>query len=104
MLIRRDDFCFIVARAINGVAGDGFVQAQQLAHIGFQPIKKVRIANQAIFNHLGDARRKFALRQSFERVDIRQHHFWLIKRANHVFAERVIDAGFAANAGIDLRE
>ena len=39
-----------------------------------------------------------------ERIQIRQHGAWLVKRADQVLAARVIDPGLAADGRIDLRQ
>ena len=40
----------------------------------------------------------------FKRAQIAQYQLRLVKRTNHVFAQRVVDAGFATNGRIDLRQ
>lgn len=43
------------------------------------------------------ARREFSIGQGVERVDVGEHELWLVKRANHVFTERMIDACFTTD-------
>ena len=69
-----------------------------------EPHVKFAIANQSIFHDLGNARGKFARRQRTQRIDIRHNATRLMKRADHVFTERVVHAGFTADRRIDLRQ
>ena len=76
----------------------------QILNVGFQPNKKVIVINDAIFDYLGQPCCVLSIRQSFQYRRVRQHRFGLIKRADHVFACRMIDRGFTPNRRIHLSQ
>ena len=64
--------------------------------------KKARIADQPVFHHLGIAGQHLAPRQGVERRGVGQHQARLVEGADQVLAVRRVDAGLAADRGIDL--
>src|SRR5258706_7094291 len=67
-----------------------------------QPGKERGIENQAVLDDLRKTGAELAIRQRFQSIRVRQHQLRLIKRANHVFAARVIDGRLTAHRGIHL--
>ena len=70
----------------------------------FQPGKKPRIADQAVFDDLGQTGGEFPRRQRLQDIGIGEDQFRLPEGADHVLAEGVIDPGLAAYRRIDLGE
>ena len=79
----------------------GITLVQRL-DIGFQPVKKIPVQRNTILDDFGQPGAVFTQRQRGQRVGVDDHQFGLIKRANHVFAERMVDGGLAADRGINL--
>ena len=71
-------------------------------HVVLNPIEKSHVGNRPVLDDFGQAGAQLALRQGLERVQIAHHFQRLVKRANHVFAQRVVDGGLASHAGIHL--
>jgi len=69
---------------------------QNVSDIGFNPGQKVHIGNRPILDDFGQTCTELALWQSFERIQITYHFKGLVKSANHVFTQRVINGSFAA--------
>jgi hypothetical protein len=99
-----DDFGLVAARTFDGIDQRRRLARQQPVNIFFEPEKKFRIANEPVFNDLGQAGAQFALWQRRQRIGIDDHRLRLVKRADHVLAERMIDPGLAADRRIDLRQ
>ena len=66
--------------------------------------KNARVADRAVLDHLGEARGELAVGQRAQAVGVDQHGARLVERADHVLAERMVDAGLAADRRVDLRE
>ena len=97
-----DDLGLVAARAFDGLAQSGGVARQQRVQMRFQPVQKWAITDQSVLDHLGQTGAQFAVRQGSEGIGVRQHAARLIKRTDHVLAERMIDGGLAADRGIHL--
>ena len=82
----------------------GFIPLHQPFGMLLQPAEEGLVTDQTVFNDFRHARRHFARRQGIQRIQIGQHQFGLIKRTNHVLAQRMVDSGLAAYRGIHLRE
>jgi hypothetical protein len=80
------------------VAGD------ERADRAFEPREERAIADRAVLDHLGETGAKLAVGERREAIDVDQHGARLPERADHVLAERMVDAGLAADRGIDLRK
>ena len=61
-----------------------------------QPDKKSGITQQPILDHFRQPGLQFTAWQGTQNIYIGQHTLRLIKRTDHVFAQRVIDACFTA--------
>ena len=77
---------------------------KDLAPARFEKIEKIPVVDQAIFDHFGVAGAKLPLAQRVETAGIGKDEGWLVERADQVLAVRRVDAGLAADAGIDLRQ
>ena len=66
--------------------------------------KNAGIAKQSVFRDLGIAGAKLALRQRVEQRGIGEHQHRLMERADEILAVRRVDAGLAADRGVDLRQ
>ena len=67
-----------------------------------QPVEKGRVADQAVFQHLGPARAQLARRQGGQQFDVGHDQPGLVKRADQILPLRGIDRRLAAHRGIDL--
>jgi hypothetical protein len=63
-----------------------------------------RIADQAVLDHLGEARGVLPRRQRLQHLRIDEHGPGLVEGADHVLAQGMVDRGLAADAGIHLRQ
>ena len=66
--------------------------------------KNASIAEHAVFGDFGIAGAELARRQRIQHRGIRDHQNRLVKRADQIFSMRRVDAGLAADGGIDLRQ
>ena len=57
-----------------------------------------------MLDHFGQAGRQLARRQGFQGRSVGDHGARLVEGADHVLAQRVVDARLAADGGIDLRQ
>ncbi len=80
------------------------VARHQLADIFFDPVEEGAVDDGAVLDHLGQAGGQLALGQRVQGAGIGQYHVGLVERADHVLAQRVVDARLAADRGIDLRQ
>src|SRR6185312_7043257 len=78
------------------VAGAG----KHLGPILLEPGEERRIADEAVFRHLGVARAELALAQGRERADVGEHQARLVEGADQILALPRVDAGLAADRGI----
>ena len=69
-----------------------------------QPVEEGGIAERAVFGDLGIARRQFAARQRLEQGRVGEDGDRLMEGADEILAVLRIDAGLAADRGIDLGE
>ena len=92
------------AGTLNGRGQRGLIQGAQGVNVFFQPGQKRLVANQAVLDHFRQPCRQFACWQGVQAGGVDEYQIWLVKRAHHVFAQRVIDAGFAAYGRIHLRQ
>ena len=77
---------------------------KHVAPVRLQPGEEGGIAEQPVFGDLGIAGAEFALRQRVEQRGVGDHQDRLMEGADQVLAVRRIDAGLAADRGIDLRQ
>lgn len=92
--------------AANPTQGQAAVapQGQQRINVVFQPAEEFTIQDHPVLDDLSQSGSELALRQSFQTVKINYHGNRLPEGANHVFAERVVHCGFAADRRVDLRQ
>ena len=82
----------------------GRVARQQLADVLLDPVEEGGVEDGAVLDHFGQAGRQLARRAASPACRIGQHRARLVEGADHVLAQRVVDAGLAADRGIDLRQ
>ncbi len=75
---------------------------QEACNIFFEPVQENGIANEAIFDDFGNARAQLPVRQGIERGGVGNDRSRLVKGADHVLAQRMIDSGLAAHRRINL--
>ena len=92
------------AHALGDRADARRAAAKTSVAIRLQPVEEVRVADQADLRHLGVAGAELALRQRVERVGVGEDQGGLQESADEVLAMPRVDAGLAADAGIDLRQ
>ena len=68
----------------------------------FQPGQEGLIADQAVFDHFGEAGGELARCKRAQRRSIDDHGPGLVEGTDHVLAQRVVDAGLAADGGVHL--
>src|SRR4029077_1649115 len=96
LLIARDNRRLSLAARRNRMHARGSAR-EDCAPIGFQPRVEFRVANEAIFDNLGIASAKFARRQCFKRISVRDNERRLMEGADQILAMRGVDPGFAAH-------
>src|SRR6476469_6631267 len=69
----------------------------------FSISKERFIGYHAVFNDLGQSSKPLTRRQCLQPRNIDQDKSWLIKSADQIFSGRMVDAGFAADTGVHLR-
>ena len=72
--------------------------------VGLEPGEEIDVAEQSVFGDLGIAGAELALRQRVEQRGIGEHQDRLMEGADQILAVLRIDAGLAADRGIDLRQ
>ena len=101
-LVARYDRRLGAARGRNGVLAGG-AACEDVGVIGLEPGEERFVAEHAIFGDFGVTRTELARRQRVEHGRVRNHQNRLVKRAEQIFSLRRIDAGLAADGGVDLR-
>lgn len=102
--ILLDDAGFHLAAVADGVGKGGGLLPHDAGHGVLEFDKEIHVAEQGVFDDFSQAGGKFARGKGLQDGGIGDDGLGLVKRADHVFAERVVDAGFAAHGGIDLAE
>ena len=77
---------------------------ENIGVVGLQPGEEGFVAEHAVFGDFGIAGAELARRQRVEHRGVGDHQQRLVKRAEQILALRRIDAGLAADRGIDLRQ
>ena len=88
---------FDLAAAFDGLRQHVGITCQQGLEIDFDPFQESHVRNRTVLDHFGQSGAQLTPWQRFKHRYIANHEFGLVKRANHVFAERMVDAGFSAN-------
>src|ERR1700736_5073318 len=95
MLVARDNRRLGLAARRNRMHARGSPREDR-APIGFQPGEESRVANEAIFDNFGIASAKFARRQCFKRICVRDNKRRLMEGADQILAMTGVDPGLAA--------
>ena len=103
-LIVGDYDGFVAAGDFDRMRQRGGIARHEAIHIGFQPGEELGVADQSVFDDFGNASRELAVGQGFQGVGVGDDHPGLVKRADHVFAEWMIDRSFAADRRINLSQ
>ena len=69
----------------------------QRVDVRLDPVEKFRIGDRAGLDDLRDAGGQFTRRQRAQRTNVRNNRLRLVKRADHVLAERMIDTRLPAH-------
>src|SRR5476649_2583337 len=93
-----------LARALHRMRERSRIAIVQSRDVRLDPLEEFAVGNGARLDHFGDTRGEFTRRQRLERSYVSDDRLRLIKRADHVLAERMIDAGLPTYRRIDLRE
>jgi hypothetical protein len=70
----------------------------------FHEAEEAGVANDASFDAFEEACAKFAVGESLEDVDVGEDRARVVKAADEIFSGGKVDAGFAADGGVDLGE
>src|SRR5574340_1149945 len=99
-----DDGRLDFAGARDGVQAGVGIQVEQRLDVRLQPHEEILVADERGLDDFREPGAEFARRQGLEGVDVGDHRERLVKRADHVLAVTVVDAGLAADGGVHLRE
>lgn len=99
-----DDMGFHLAAVLDGVGQGALLLLHDGGHVLLEAGEEMDVAEQGVFDDFGKAGGKFARGQGAEGGGVGDNGLGLVEGADHIFAEGVVDAGFAANGGIDLTE
>eukprot|EP01022_Parablepharisma_sp_SALTPOND_P033114 TRINITY_DN881_c1_g1_i23.p1 TRINITY_DN881_c1_g1~~TRINITY_DN881_c1_g1_i23.p1 ORF type:complete len:1292 (+),score=465.19 TRINITY_DN881_c1_g1_i23:16524-20399(+) len=103
-LVLADHVGLDFAGALDRVGQGGVILGDQQLDVGFDPVEEGRIDDGAVLDHFGDAGREFARGQRMQRGGVGDDCLRLVEGADHVLAQRVVDAGLAADRRIHLRQ
>ena len=77
---------------------------EQGPDVRLDPVQKSHVGNRSVLDDLRKPGAQLAHGQGLEHVQVADHALRLVKRAHHVFAQRVIDGRFPTNRRIHLRQ
>ncbi len=103
-LVGRDDLRLDPAALADRVGERLGVAREQRSMFASSQSKNARSRMAPYLMTSARPRGKLAVRQRAQTVGVDQHGARLMERADHVLAERVVDAGLAADRRVDLRE
>ena len=91
-----------LARPRHGMRQGCGLVSQQGRHLEFKPVQQRHVGNGPVFDDLGQAGTQLAHRQAGQGLQVADHTRGLVKGADHVLAQRVVDGGFATHRRIHL--
>ena len=94
----------VLTRTINGGRQDFLITTKQRFHVLLEPDNKRFIAYQSVLDHLGYAGGELAIRQRVQCLGVDDYALRLMKRPDHVLAQRVINPRLSTHGGVDLRQ
>ena len=83
-----------LAAMADGIGESGLLLLHNAGHGLFEPSEKINVAEQGVFDDFGKPRGKFTRRKGLQGSGIGNDGLGLVKRADHVFAEEMVDTGF----------
>ena len=101
--VARNDGRLVAERLVDDATETIGVASENRRHRGLERRDHRRIHDRAVLDHLGEAFAKLALGQRRQCSDICDNQARLVERADQVFRRVEVDAGLAAEGGIDLR-
>src|SRR5688572_11031211 len=101
-LVLGDDARLQLAAAPDRMDQRAPLAREDLFHIGLEPVDERGIEGKAMLDHLGQAGAQLTVGQRVQGSDVRDHGARLVKGADHVLAQGVIDGGLAADRRIHL--
>ena len=84
-----------LAAVADGIGDSGLLVLHNTGHGLFEPSEKINVAEQGVFDDFGKPRGKFTRRKGLQSGSIGDDGLGLVKRADHVFAEGMVDASFS---------
>ena len=89
-----NDVCLHLAAVADSIGESGLLLLHNAGHGLFEPSEKINVAEQGVFDDFGKPRGKFTRRKGLQSGSIGNDGLGLVKRADHVFAEGMVDTGF----------
>ena len=96
--VRAYDLSLDFAGTLDDVRQRLQVAPKNFIGIVFKIRKKFFVADDAVLDDFAESRLDFAFRQRRKALQIDKHRAGLVKRADKIFAKRVIDGSLAADA------
>jgi len=103
-LIAPNDARLDLAGARDRVRKRLLIQCQQRRQLAHRALEVIVIGQKAMLEHFRQPCRQLARRQAAQHRRVGHDHRRLVKSADQVLAGRMVDAGLAADRGIDLRQ
>ena len=94
------DFTTALHRVHQGLR----IARHQGVDVGLNPVQKHHVGNRSVFDDFSQARTHLARGQCLQAAQVADHARRLVKRANHVFAQGMVDSRFAADRRVHLRQ
>ena len=86
-----------LATALDGVRKSGGLTGKESVDIGFNAVQKRLVGNRPVFDAFSQPGAQLRGRKRFKKIQSAHHQLRLIKRATHIFAQRVVDSRYAAH-------
>ena len=93
-----------LATALDRFPNSGGLTGKESVDIGFDPVQKRHVGNRPAFEASSQPGAELPGRKRFKKIQSAHHQLRLIKRATHIFAQRVVDSRYAAHSRVNLRQ
>src|SRR5205085_93324 len=100
--VARHHVGFDLARARDEMCKLGYIELLEAVHLAVDALKQAAVADDAVLDGFAKAGAQLALRQAGKRRRVDDDKRRLMKRADEVFTERMIDTGFTADGTVYL--